>query len=127
MTPCPHGNVPARKRVFQHRSASRKKAPRKDVLNDSRRPAIRGADEERSFAALLTTCCLVTFACYFAVSMRLRDSGLVPLHASGFGVTTSQIGVINAAFYLMAAACWQCLPALYPICSAENAWPSAVR
>jgi MFS transporter, DHA1 family, multidrug resistance protein len=57
------------------------------------------ADEERSFAALLTTCCLVTFACYFAVSMRLP---VVPLHASGFGVTTSQIGVINAAFYLMA-------------------------
>jgi MFS family permease len=44
-------------------------------------------------------CCLVTFVCYFAVSMRLP---VVPLYARGFGVSTSQIGVINAAFYLMA-------------------------
>ncbi|MFH1980400.1 MAG: MFS transporter [Pseudomonadota bacterium] len=57
------------------------------------------ADDLRSFATLLTICCLVTFACYFAVSMRLP---VVPLHAKGFGVTTSQIGVINAVFYLMA-------------------------
>ncbi len=55
--------------------------------------------EERSFAALLTICCLVTFVCYFAVSMRLP---IVPLHAQGFGVSTSQIGIINAVFYLMA-------------------------
>jgi MFS transporter, DHA1 family, multidrug resistance protein len=53
----------------------------------------------RSFAWLLTICCLVTFGCYFAVSMRLP---VVPLYASGLGVTTSQIGVINAGFYLMA-------------------------
>jgi MFS family permease len=55
--------------------------------------------DRRSFAALLTICCLVTFGCYFAVSMRLP---IVPLYARGFGVSTSQIGVINAAFYLMA-------------------------
>jgi nitrate/nitrite transporter NarK len=55
--------------------------------------------ESRSFTALLTVCCLVTFGCYFSVSMRLP---VVPLHAIGFGVSTSQIGVINAAFYLMA-------------------------
>jgi MFS family permease len=55
--------------------------------------------DRRSFAALLTICCLVTFGCYFAVSMRLP---VVPLYARGFGVSTSQIGVINAAFYLMA-------------------------
>jgi MFS family permease len=48
---------------------------------------------------LLTICCLVTFGCYFAVSMRLP---VVPLYASGLGVSTSLIGVINAAFYLMA-------------------------
>jgi MFS family permease len=48
---------------------------------------------------LLTICCLVTFGCYFAVSMRLP---VVPLYASGIGVSTSLIGVINAAFYLMA-------------------------
>jgi DHA1 family multidrug resistance protein-like MFS transporter len=53
----------------------------------------------RSFAMLLTICCLVTFGCYFAVSMRLP---VVPLYASGLGASTSQIGVINAAFYLMA-------------------------
>jgi MFS family permease len=55
--------------------------------------------EIRSFAALLTFCCLVTFGCYFAVSMRLP---VVPLYARGIGVSTSQIGIINAAFYLMA-------------------------
>jgi MFS family permease len=52
-----------------------------------------------SFTALLTVCCLVTFGCYFAISMRLP---VVPLYAGGFGVSTSQIGLINAAFYLMA-------------------------
>jgi DHA1 family multidrug resistance protein-like MFS transporter len=51
------------------------------------------------FAVLLTICCAVTFVCYFAVSMRLP---VVPLYAKGFGVTTAQIGVINAGFYLMA-------------------------
>jgi len=54
---------------------------------------------QRSFSMLLTICCLVTFGCYFAVSMRLP---VVPLYASGLGVSTSLIGVINAAFYLMA-------------------------
>jgi DHA1 family multidrug resistance protein-like MFS transporter len=53
----------------------------------------------RSFVMLLAICCLVTFGCYFAVSMRLP---VVPLFASGLGVSTSLIGVINAAFYLMA-------------------------
>jgi hypothetical protein len=42
--------------------------------------------KHHSFAALLTVCCLVTFGCYFAVSMRLP---VVPLYASGFGVRTS--------------------------------------
>ncbi len=55
--------------------------------------------DHRSFTGLFTICCLVTFGCYFSVSMRLP---VVPLYASGFGVSTSQIGVINAAFYLMA-------------------------
>jgi MFS transporter, DHA1 family, multidrug resistance protein len=55
--------------------------------------------DHRSFDVLLTICCLVTFGCYFAVSMRLP---VVPLYASGLGVSTSRIGVINAAFYLMA-------------------------
>ncbi|MFZ0613628.1 MAG: MFS transporter [Desulfobacterales bacterium] len=55
--------------------------------------------EQREFARLLTICCLVTFGCYFAISMRLP---VVPLYASGLGIGTSMIGVINAAFYLMA-------------------------
>lgn len=59
----------------------------------------RDGDAGASFAKLLTLCCLVTFGCYFAVSMRLP---VVPLHAREFGVTTAQIGVVNAAFYLMA-------------------------
>jgi MFS transporter, DHA1 family, multidrug resistance protein len=55
--------------------------------------------EHHSFAALLTVCCLVTFGCYFAISMRLP---VVPLYARGFGVSTSEIGIINAGFFLMA-------------------------
>lgn len=55
--------------------------------------------EHHSFAALLTVCCLVTFGCYFSVSMRLP---VVPLYARGFGVSTSEIGIINAAFFLIA-------------------------
>ncbi len=55
--------------------------------------------DRRAFAMLLFMCCLVTFGCYFAVSMRLP---VVPLYARNFGITTAQIGVINAAFYLMA-------------------------
>ena len=58
-----------------------------------------GPAAHHSYAALLTVCCLVTFGCYFAVSMRLP---VVPLYARGFGVTTSQIGIVNAAFFLMA-------------------------
>ena len=61
---------------------------RKNVPNDN-----------RSFVPLLTAVCLVTFGCYFAASMRLP---VVPLHARGLGVTTAQVGVINAAFYWMA-------------------------
>jgi len=51
------------------------------------------------FKGLLTICCLVTFGSYFTVSMRLP---VVPLYALDFGVTTTQVGIINAAFYLMA-------------------------
>ena len=62
-------------------------------------PNITAQNRERSFAALLAFVCLVTFCCYFAVSMRLP---VLPLHARAMGITTVQIGVINAVFYLMA-------------------------
>ena len=52
-----------------------------------------------NFFHLLTICCLITFGCYFAVAMRLP---VLPIHARSFGVTTVQIGMINAGFYLMA-------------------------
>ena len=65
-----------------------------DVMTNDPVPA-----KHHSFVTLLTVCCLVTFGCYFAVSMRLP---VVPLYASGFGVSTSEIGIINAAFFLMA-------------------------
>ncbi len=54
---------------------------------------------DTSFTSLLTICCLATFSCYFAVATRLP---VVPLYAREFGVTTSQIGVINSAFFLTA-------------------------
>ena len=62
-------------------------------------PETTAQNQERSFVALLAFVCLVTFGCYFAVSMRLP---VVPLHARDMGITTVQIGVINAVFYLMA-------------------------
>ena len=55
--------------------------------------------ERHYFAALLTVRCMVTFGCCFAISMRLP---VVPLYAAGFGVSTSEIVIINAAFFLMA-------------------------
>jgi DHA1 family multidrug resistance protein-like MFS transporter len=47
----------------------------------------------------MLVCCGVTFGCYFAAFMRLP---VVPLHAHSLGVDTGRIGVINAAFFLMA-------------------------
>ena len=55
--------------------------------------------EPQPFARLMTICCLVTFGCYFAVFMRMP---VVPLYASELGVTIAEIGLINAAFFLMA-------------------------
>lgn len=51
------------------------------------------------FYRMLVATCLITFACYFASSMRLP---VVPLFARELGIGTAQIGVINSAFYLMA-------------------------
>lgn len=47
----------------------------------------------------MLVCCGVTFGCYFAAFMRLP---VVPLHAHALGVDTARIGIINAAFFLMA-------------------------
>lgn len=56
-------------------------------------------DRPFDFVPLLTTCCVITFGCYFATAMRLP---VMPLYARTIGVTTVQIGIINSAFYLMA-------------------------
>jgi MFS family permease len=62
-------------------------------------PQDASVDDAPSFVTLLTVCCLVTFGCYLAVSMRLP---VLPLLAREMGVSTAAIGVINAAFYLAA-------------------------
>jgi MFS family permease len=54
---------------------------------------------EVNFNRLLVLTCVATFGCYFAAAMRLP---ILPLYARQFGVTTTQIGVINSAFFLMA-------------------------
>jgi len=51
------------------------------------------------FGTLLLICCGITFGCYFAAFMRLP---VVPLQALALGVDTPRIGIINAAFFLMA-------------------------
>jgi len=57
------------------------------------------SDRSFDFVPLLTTYCVITFGCYFAIAMRLP---VMPLYARTFGVTTIQIGIINSVFYLMA-------------------------
>jgi MFS family permease len=53
-----------------------------------------------SHARLLILLCALTFGCYFAAFMRLP---VVPLYAKSLGIGTGQIGIINSAFFLMAA------------------------
>ncbi len=55
--------------------------------------------DARLFGRLMVICCVVTFGCYFAVFMRLP---VVPLFARGLGISVAEIGLINAAFFLMA-------------------------
>ncbi len=63
-------------------------------------PAVKApVGEPQPFVRLMTVCCLVTFGCYFAVFMRLP---VVPLYARELGISIAEIGVINAAFFLMA-------------------------
>ena len=62
-------------------------------------PPTPSRDGDLAFATQLTLCCLITFGGYLAVSMRLP---VVPLHARALGATATQIGLINAAFYLAA-------------------------
>ncbi len=52
-----------------------------------------------AYGTLMIICCGITFGCYFAAFMRLP---VVPLHAQALGVDTGRIGVINAAFFIMA-------------------------
>ena len=62
--------------------------------------AAQAADGKRpSFLKLMVICCAITFGCYLAVFMRLP---VVPLFARDLGVTVTEIGLINAAFFLMA-------------------------
>ena len=53
-----------------------------------------------SHVRLLTLLCALTFGCYFAAFIRLP---VVPLYAKSLGVDTGRIGVVNSAFFLMAA------------------------
>ena len=60
----------------------------------SRRPP------DGSHLRLLALLCALTFGCYLAAFIRLP---VVPLYAKSLGIDTARIGVINAAFFLMAA------------------------
>ncbi len=64
-----------------------------------RGPAARTVSGKPTFVRFMTICCLVTFGCYFAVFMRLP---VIPLFAREQGVSIAEIGLINAAFFLMA-------------------------
>lgn len=52
-----------------------------------------------SFEVLLLICCLIVFASYVSSYMRIP---VVPLFAQKLGATTVMVGLINAAFLLMA-------------------------
>ncbi len=53
----------------------------------------------RSYLRLLCICCAVVFGCYFGTYMRMP---VVPLYAVTLGADTVEVGLINAAFLLMA-------------------------
>lgn len=58
-----------------------------------------------SYARKLFAFSMIGFLCYVAINIRLP---LVPLHAEAMGITTTRIGLINAAYYLVA--CLMSLP-----------------
>ena len=53
----------------------------------------------RAYLTLLCICCAVVFGCYFGTYMRMP---VVPLYAVTLGADTVEVGLINAAFLLMA-------------------------
>ena len=53
----------------------------------------------RAYLTLLSICCVVVFGCYFGTYMRMP---VVPLYAVSLGADTVEVGLINAAFLLMA-------------------------
>ncbi len=53
----------------------------------------------RTYLTLLCICCVVVFGCYFGTYMRMP---VVPLYAVTLGADTVEVGLINAAFLLMA-------------------------
>ena len=53
----------------------------------------------RAYLTLLSICCVVVFGCYFGTYMRMP---VVPLYAVTLGADTVEVGLINAAFLLMA-------------------------
>ncbi len=55
--------------------------------------------DHRAYLTLLGICCAVVFGCYFGTYMRMP---VVPLYAVTLGADTVQVGLINAAFLLMA-------------------------
>jgi MFS family permease len=54
---------------------------------------------QRSYLTLLYVCCAVVFGCYFGAYLRMP---VVPLYAVTLGADTVEVGLINAAFLLMA-------------------------
>jgi MFS family permease len=56
-------------------------------------------NSNHSYVTLLCICCVVVFGCYFGTYMRMP---VVPLYAVTLGADTVQVGLINAAFLLMA-------------------------
>src|SRR5574340_643167 len=54
---------------------------------------------QRTYLTLLCICCVVVFGCYFGTYLRMP---VVPLYAVTLGADTVEVGLINAAFLLMA-------------------------
>lgn len=61
--------------------------------------AMNAESTSRTYLTLLCICCTVVFGCYFGTYMRMP---VVPLYAVTLGADTVQVGLINAAFLLMA-------------------------
>jgi MFS family permease len=74
-------------------------AAHEDTALTHMEPILPGKAADSSYGALLLLCCGIVFGGYMGSHMRVP---VLPLYARSLGATTVQVGVINAAYLLVA-------------------------